>query len=77
MEQSETASFHNRMYSSAHENEDPYEDQNDREYLIDLTGSASGIFAECTLHQKQEMTLFFAVAWRVFLGVLYLVGDTF
>lgn len=65
------------MYSSVHENEDPYEDQNDREYLIDLKGSASGIFAECTLHQKQEMTLFFAVAWRVFLGVLYLVGGTF
>ena len=56
------------MYSSAHENEDPYEDQNDREYLIDLTGSASGIFAECTLHQKQEMTRFFS-------AVVYYEGE--
>ena len=55
------------MYSSAHENEDPYEDQNDREYLIDLTGSASGIFAECTLHQKQEMTRFFLLLREFFL----------
>lgn len=40
------------MYSSTRENEDPHEDLNDKEYLIDLKESANGISAGYTLRER-------------------------